>query len=36
MCSVSTVPAHVISEPAEYVMNQLVESVLGKDKAFVG
>ena len=27
--------AHFISEPAEYVLNQLVESVLGKDKEFV-
>jgi hypothetical protein len=26
---------HFISEPAEYVLNQLVESVLGKDKEFL-
>jgi hypothetical protein len=27
--------AHFISESAEYVLNQLVESVLGKDKEFL-
>jgi hypothetical protein len=27
--------AHFIGESAEYVLNQLVESVLGKDKEFV-
>jgi hypothetical protein len=27
--------AHFIGESAEYVLNQLVESVLGKDKEFI-